>query len=130
MIVGLFAVLLAAPAIAQPTITPEMMIVFLDQDGDGSVGRNEFINVQRGRFAQFDVNANGFMNYREFYASLDKASARNGEQSFRAFDGDRDNRLSPNEFLTYHAWVFDNVLDKDRDGAWSLDEARALAPRR
>jgi Ca2+-binding EF-hand superfamily protein len=125
-IVALIALACASAARAQPELTPEAVIAFLDANGDGAVDRGEFLNAQRIRFAQFDTNANGQMSIAEFKAALDPIARQNGDASFHAFDADHDNRLSSSEYLTFYAWVFDNVVDKNHDQVMTLEEFRSL----
>lgn len=111
------------PAHAQ---TVEQSFAYLDLDKDGKISLNEYLNFQLPRLAQFDQNANGKLSQAEFKASLVGQAKRNAETSFRAFDRNKDRSLDQQEFLGYHAYIFKNYLDTDKDGFMSLAELAAL----
>jgi Ca2+-binding EF-hand superfamily protein len=99
----------------------------MDLDRDGKVSLNEYLNFQLPRLTQFDANKNGRLSRDEFKESLDPASQKNAERSFLSFDLNKDRALNQEEFLGYHAFVFKNFVDKNRDGFLSEDELAALS---
>lgn len=104
----------------------ERTLAYLDRDADGRIGLNEYLVFQQPRLSQFDANGNGRLSRAEFKASLSAKAQRNAARSFRAFDLDRDNGLSQEEFLGYHAWIFKNYLDANRDGFITAEEWRKV----
>ena len=119
-----FGVLLsAAPAFGQ---TPAQSLAWLDLDKDGQVSLNEYLTFQAPRLAQNDLNANGRLSRAEFETSLVGSAKANAERSFRIFDANKDKALDQREFLGYHAFVFKNYVDTDKDGFLSLAELSAL----
>jgi Ca2+-binding EF-hand superfamily protein len=117
--------LTAAPT-AAPTgpPTPEAAIAALDADGNGSVSAIEYLRFQVGRFPQIDADHDGFLSQAEFRAGT-PGSRANVPTTFRTFDVDHDNRFSQAEFTNLHSYVFDTVLDRNHDGAWTAEEYRA-----
>jgi hypothetical protein len=113
----------AASAAAQ---TPEQAVAFLDHDKDGKVSLNEYLNFQLPNLAKNDLNSNGKLSRDEFKNSLADSAKKNAETSFKAFDADRNNGLDQREFLGYHAFVFKNYIDTDKDGFMSAAEWSAL----
>jgi len=112
-----------APAMGQ---TPEQSLAWLDLDKDGKVSLNEYLTFQQPRLAQNDQNGNGKLSRAEFEASLVGSAKGNAERSFRLFDANKDNGLDQREFLGYHAFVFKNYVDTDKDGFLSLAEFKSL----
>lgn len=125
----------AAPPLPSPPPPPLLQskspaaraIAFMDHDKDGSASLNEYLNFQLPKATQFDANKNGRLSREEFTASLDPASQNNADRSFLAFDLNKDRTLSQEEFLGYHAFVFKNYVDKNRDGFLTEDELAALS---
>jgi TonB family protein len=115
------------PPLAAPKSPAARAIAFMDHDTDGKVSLNEYLNFQLPRIAQFDANKNGRLSREEFTSSLDPASQKNADRSFLAFDLNKDRALSQEEFLGYHAFVFKNYVDKNRDGFLTEDELAALS---
>jgi len=115
------AVLTAAPALAQ--VTPEQAIGYVDKDGDGKCSLQEFLAFQVTRIAQFDANTDGILQYAEFKESLQGDGKKNAERSFDAFNTEGNKKgLTQREFLGYHAYVFKNYIDTDKDGFMSAAE--------
>lgn len=101
----------------------------IDRNNDGTVEKNEFNSYQSSRFAGLDLDKSGSLNFVEFKKSLDERSARNARASFDGFDFNANRRLSDREFLTYHSFVFQKFLDKDKSGGVTAAEWKALAER-
>jgi Ca2+-binding EF-hand superfamily protein len=102
------------------------MIKGRDQDHDGTVSLREYLQSQAPKFRTSDTSGNGALSRSEFKASLDERGRRRAAASFKAFDFDGDRKLNRQEFFDYHGFVFNKVLDLNRDGEWSVDEARTL----
>ena len=114
---------LANVAVAQMAVTPEMALKFLDADKDGSVTLNDYLNVQLPKLAAGDTDQNGELSYKEFKETLDARGKLNAEQSFNAFNTEgRARSLNQREFLGYHAYVFNKILDTNKDGVLSAEE--------
>ena len=126
---AILAVLALAPPVAAQApgppapeqVAPDQVIAYLDRNGDGKVDRNEYLHFQASRFVQFDANADGGLSLTEFRESLQGDGRRNARRSFDAFN-QRGRTLSREEFLGYHAFVFDRFVDTNRDGVMSADE--------
>lgn len=117
------ALSLAAGASAQMTVTPEIALKFLDADKDGAVTLNDYLNTQLPKMAAGDTDQNGELTYKEFKETLDARAKLNAEQSFNAFNREgRARSMNQREFLGYHAYVFNNVLDANKDGVLSVEE--------
>ncbi|MDZ4762065.1 MAG: hypothetical protein SGJ21_13450 [Alphaproteobacteria bacterium] len=112
------AVALAGAASAQ---SPDQVIAFLDIDRDGQISLNEYLTFQQPKLAEFDANADGQLQGKEFKASLPASSQKNAARSFEAFNR-RGNAMDQEEFLGYHAYVFKNYVDDNRDGFMSAAE--------
>lgn len=113
----------AFPALGQ---TPEQSLAYLDLDRDGKVSLNDYLNFQVTRFTQNDLNGNSRLSRAEFEASLAASARGNAERSFRIFDVNKDKALDQREFLGYHAFIFKNYVDTDKDGILSVAELTAL----
>ncbi len=109
---------------------PETVIALLDADGNGTVNLNEYLTFQVTRFAQFDADGSGEMTLREFQSSLEGVARSRASTSVRTFDADRDGRLAQREFLGYHAYVYNSILDTNGDHEWSVEEYRRVLGRR
>ena len=101
----------------------------LDRNRDGGVDLKEFSAFQSSRFASLDLDTSGSLSFIEFKKSLDERAARNARASFDGFDLNKNRRLSDREFLTYHSFVFQKFLDKDRSGGVTAAEWTAMADR-
>lgn len=112
----------AGPAFARQA-TPEQVIGFLDKDGDGKCSLNEYLTYQVTRLAQFDANADGILQYGEFRELLTGRAKLNAQRSFDTFNAEEERKaLTQREFLGYHAYVFKEFVDTDRDGFMSSAE--------
>ena len=107
----------ASAASAQMAVTPEVALTFLDANKDGMVTLNDYLNVQMPKMTAGDLDQNGELTYKEFKETLDGRARTNAEQSFRAFNRDgRERTMNQRDFLNYHAYVFTNILDGNKDG--------------
>lgn len=116
-LVGLTA--LAPVAAAQQ---PEMVLAFLDKNGDGQCDLNEYLTYQVSRIPQVDKDGDGELNQGEFRESLQGKSKTNAAVLFKASNTEGGRTLSQKEFLGYHAWVFRTFIDTDKDGFMSAEE--------
>ena len=111
-----------SPTVAQQAST-EQILAYLDKDGDGKVGLQDYLREQLPKLARFDADGDGMLSMKEFTESLQGDAKKNAERSFKAFDNeDARNKLTQREFLGYHAYVFKNFFDKDNDGFVSAIE--------
>lgn len=117
------AVLWSATAGAQPAVSPEVALRFLDADKDGRVSLNDWLNFQVNKMTEADVDQNGELTYKEFKSTLQGRAMNNAEQSFNAFNREgRQRSMNQREFLGYHAYIFNTFLDTTKDGVLSPDE--------
>ena len=110
----------------QPAAAPNAP---MDADGNGSVTVAEYLDFQTRRFPTLDADTDGSLSFTEFKSSLAEQAMRTARDSFRGFDLNSNNRLSPREFVTYHDFVFRRVLDRDRDERVTMEEFAALLQR-
>jgi len=101
---------------------PGMVIAFLDKNADGKCDLNEYLTFQQPRLAQFDKDGDGGLNLGEFRESLQGQSKANAALVFKNANAEGGRTLSQKEFLGYHAWVFQNYVDSDKDGFMSAEE--------
>ena len=101
---------------------PGMVIAFLDKNADGKCDLNEYLTFQQPRLAQFDKDGDGGLNLGEFRESLQGKSKMNAAFVFKNANAEGGRTLSQKEFLGYHAWVFQNYVDSDKDGFMSAEE--------
>lgn len=117
---GLIGAAALAPAAAAQQ--PEMVIAYLDKNGDGKCDLNEYLTYQQPRLAQFDKDGDGALNLGEFKDSLQGRSKMNAQALFKGANAEGGRTLSQKEFLGYHAWVFKQYIDTDKDGFMSAAE--------
>jgi hypothetical protein len=101
---------------------PAQVIAFLDKSGDGKVNVDEYLMYQQPRIAEFDKDSDGELNQGEFKSSLQGKSKQNAVAVFKTFNAEGGRTLTQREFLGYHAWVFKNYIDTDKDGFMSPEE--------
>ncbi len=101
----------------------------LDRNNDGGVDLKEFSAYQSSRYTRLDLDQSGSLTFIEFKKSLDTRAARNARASFDGFDFNKNRRLSDREFLTYHSFVFQKFLDKDKSGRVAAAEWAEIADR-
>ena len=117
------AVLCGGVAGAQPAVSPEVALRFLDADRDGKVSLNDWLTFQVNKMAEADIDQNGELTYKEFKTTLQGRALNNSEQSFNAFNREgRQRSMNQREFLGYHAYVFNTFLDTTKDGVMSPEE--------
>jgi EF hand len=122
LVAALLAAALVQPALAQQ-VAPEAALRFLDADRDGTVVLNDYLNFQLPKLSQFDADQDGELGFKEFKASLQGKAQQRAQASFTAFNREgRGRSMNQREFLGYHAYVFKNVLDANRDGILSAGE--------
>jgi serine/threonine protein kinase len=85
-------------------------------------GASEYLTFQQPRLAQFDKDGDGGLNLGEFRESLQGKSKMNAAFVFKNANAEGGRTLSQKEFLGYHAWVFKNYVDSDKDGFMSAEE--------
>jgi hypothetical protein len=116
-------ILAAAPGVgAAFAQQPGMVVAFLDKNADGKCDLNEYLTFQQPRLAQFDKDGDGGLNLGEFRESLQGKSKMNAAFVFKNANAEGGRTLSQKEFLGYHAWVFKNYVDSDKDGFMSAEE--------
>jgi hypothetical protein len=128
VLIGLAIAAGGVPVLAQqPQLTADQAIAFLDKDRNGKCDLNEYLTFQTTRLAQFDLNADGSLQYGEFKDSLSGKGKQNAQRSFDAFNIEDDKKaLTRREFLGYHAYVFKQFVDTDGDGFMSAAEWTAV----
>lgn len=124
---GLSALL--APAGIATAQQPEMVVAFLDKNGDGHCDLNEYLGYQVSRIPQVDKDGDGELNVGEFKESLQGKSKQNAAVLFKASNTEGGRTLSQKEFLGYHAWVFNTFIDKNKDGFMSAEEWTSILAR-
>lgn len=116
--------------VAQPLVSPETALAFLDADRDGKVTLNDYLNRQLPKMTAADADQNGELTYKEFKETLEGRSRDNAQQSFTAFNREgRSRTMNQREFLGYHAYVFNTLLDTSKDGALSVEELGKIMAR-
>lgn len=117
---GLLAVGAFTPAaMAQQ---PDRVIAYLDKNGDRMCDLNEYLTFQQSRLAQFDKDGDGELNLGEFRQSLQGRSKMNAQAVFKGANAEGGRTLTQREFFGYHAWVFKQFIDTDKDGFMSAAE--------
>lgn len=121
--VALMLVLAGAGHATAQQLDPQQAIRFLDKDGDGKCSLNEYLGYQVTRIAVLDADGDGALQYGEFKDSLQGRAKVNAQRTFDAFNTEDDRKaLTRREFLSYHAYVFKEYVDTDRDGFMSPEE--------
>lgn len=113
------ALLAAGAASAQQ---PGLVIQFLDKNGDGKCDLNEYLGYQVTRIATVDKDGDGELNLGEFRESLQGKTKMNAAAIYQSTNTEGGRTLSQKEFLGYHAWVFKQFVDADKDGFMSEEE--------
>jgi len=126
----LLAVLLAGGALASPAAArdrpdPMEMLEQADANRDGAVSRTEFVDARRARFAKMDRNGDGAFSDADLPRLVRKRAGDRIEQVVAAFDGDRDGRLSRDEFVNGPTRLFD-LGDRDGNGLLDRREMEAM----
>ena len=104
-------------------VSPEVALTYMDGDHDGKVMLNDYLNLQLPKLAVNDLDRDGMLTYKEFKEALEGRAKQNAEASFKMFDTESvPRKLTQREFLGYHAFVFNNILDTDHDDILSVKE--------
>jgi Ca2+-binding EF-hand superfamily protein len=125
----LLAGLVLASAGLAPTASaqqPEMVIGFLDKNGDGKCDLNEYLGFQISRISLVDKNGDGELNQAEFKETLQGKAKANAAMMFQGANTEGGRTLSQKEFLGYNVWVFKTFVDTDKDGFMSQEEWTAI----
>lgn len=115
-----------APQAAAGPTEAEAAIAGLDRDHNGSVSEIEYLQFQVARFPQIDTDGDGLLTSEEFRNSLAPGARLRSDTAFRGNDSNHDRRLSQVEYVNYQSYVFQAVLDQNRNGAWTVEEYRAV----
>ncbi len=118
----LAAAALALSGKAMGQASPEMSLAFLDYNKDGKLDLNEYLNFQMQKMKTADANQNGRLSLEEFKSTLQGNAAKDYRKSMAAFDKNKNKGLEQEEFLGYHAFIFKNFIDKDKDDIVTLEE--------
>jgi hypothetical protein len=111
-----------ASAAAPANLTPEQVVRFLDKDGDGKVGRGEYLTFQGTRFPIFDTDNDGMLSLDEFRdAQPGQRAKSNAGRTYNMFHRG-EGGMNETEFLAFHSFVFANFVDSDKDGFMSGEE--------
>lgn len=122
--VVLAGLVLASAGLAPMASTqqPEMVISFLDKNGDGKCDLNEYLGFQVARMVEADKDGNGELNQAEFKETLQGKAKANVAMMFKGANTEGGRTLSQKEFLGYNVWVFKTFIDTDKDGFMSQEE--------
>lgn len=101
---------------------PEMVIAYLDKNGDGKCDLNEYLGYQVMRLAASDKDGDGELTQPEFKNTLQGKAKANSEYLFKQSNAGGGRTLKQEEFLGYQAWVFKTFIDTDHDGFMSQEE--------
>lgn len=127
VLAGLVALSGLAPAASAQQ--PEMVLAFLDKNGDGKCDLNEYLTYQVTRIPQVDKDGDGELNPGEFKDSLQGKSKQGAPMLFKGANTEGGRTLSQKEFLGYQAWVFKTYVDTDKDGFMSAEEWTSIMQR-
>lgn len=122
-ILGGVAMLGAPGGASAQSIDP---IAQADRNGDGSVTKQELLDMRAASFARLDQNGDGFIDAKD---SPPMGPAKKQFEGIFAqiklADADLDGRVSKQEMLGASTPLFD-VADKDRNGVLSAEEIAAM----
>jgi Ca2+-binding EF-hand superfamily protein len=103
----------------QQRLTRKQIMESADKNGDGKIGRVEFLERMREAFFFADNNKDGFLTLDE-YQRIEGADPR----GFARADRNKDGKLSLYEFLKAVNEDFD-AADKNNDGLLEEEEIKA-----
>ncbi len=107
-----------APAMAQPTATPDQMKRMLDAAAkadashDGFLTRAEWLNYRGQQFARFDRNHDGILSAADAPPIVGTSMIA---EALRMFDTNHDGQVSHDEFVTGPTPAFESA-DIDHNG--------------
>ena len=99
----------------------------IDTTGTGRITFDQAVAHYTRRFAELDLDRNGYLDARELTPMLPVLQATTGEALLRRLDNNSDGRVSLNEFLILANVLFERT--NRRDGTMTLDDARRLPDR-
>ena len=70
-------------AVAQQAST-EQILAYLDKDGDGKVGLQDYLQEQLPKLAEFDADGDGMLSKKEFTDSLPGNAQQNAARRLKA----------------------------------------------
>jgi Ca2+-binding EF-hand superfamily protein len=126
VLAGAMIMLCASAAFGQSRERAGALFDRADSNGDGTVGRDEFLTARAEQFGSRDRNGDGFIDGADFG---ERASARPRiSQALNAMitqlDADKDGKVSKDEFVNGGAASFDRV-DADKSGSLDAKEREA-----
>ena len=97
------------------------MLENFDTNGDGQVTQAEIDAARADRFAAFDTDGNGVLNFQEYETLWLGAMHERMVDRFQNLDNDGDSVVTAQEFVVPFASVV-NRMDRNEDGVLSADD--------
>lgn len=104
----------------------------LDQNGDGSLSREELANAGAARFAAVDTDGDGALSAEELAAAGSERMAKRAERMIERLDSNDDGMLQQAELEEAREGRGDRMfdrIDRDDDGAISAEEFEEVKER-
>lgn len=122
----ILAILMVSLLIAAFAWAADDLFRKIDQDSDGKISKQEYLDAVAGKFAKRDTSNDGILS-REEILTVDKIDA---EKFIKKIDRDKDGTVVKKEFMDTAAKQF-HTLDKNADGYIDAKEWRAarVAPK-